>query len=121
MAASETRSSARVSPRSVIVVAAISATTSESVAAVERTALVQEVDRRDLEVLARDVLPHVELGPVGDGEHADVLAAADAAVVEVPQLGALVARVPLPEVVAEGEDPLLGPRALLVAAGAAPS
>src|SRR5436853_362155 len=65
MAASETRSSARVSPRSVM------------------------------------------------------LAAADAPVVDVPQLGALVARVPAAEVVAEGEDALLGPGALLVAARAA--
>ena len=48
-----------------------------------------------------------------------MLAAADAAVVEVPQLGALVLGVPLAEVVAEGEDPLLGPGALLVAARAA--
>jgi hypothetical protein len=41
MAASDTRSSARVSPRSVTRVAAISATTSSSEAAVERTAPVQ--------------------------------------------------------------------------------
>jgi hypothetical protein len=48
-----------------------------------------------------------------------VLAAPDAPVVEVPDLGPLGARVPLAEVVAEREDPLLRPRALLVAAGAA--
>ena len=41
MAASEIRSSARVSPRSVIRVAAISATTDSSVAAVDATAPVQ--------------------------------------------------------------------------------
>ena len=41
------------------------------------------------------------------------------AVVEVPQLRALVARVPLAELVAEAEDPLLGAGLLLVAAGAA--
>ena len=41
------------------------------------------------------------------------------AVVEVPELGPLRARVPLAEVVAEAEDPLLRARALLVAAGAA--
>ena len=40
------------------------------------------------------------------------------AVVEAPQLGSLGARVPLAEVVAEGEDPLLGAGLLLVAAGA---
>ena len=48
-----------------------------------------------------------------------MLAAADAGVVEVPELGPLRARVPLPEVVAEAEDPLLGAGALLVAARAA--
>ena len=48
-----------------------------------------------------------------------MLALLVAAVVEVPELGALVLRVPLAEAVAEGEDPLLGPRLLLVAAAAA--
>ena len=37
-------------------------------------ARVREVDRRHREALARDVLPHVELGPVADREHAHVLA-----------------------------------------------
>src|SRR3954449_404734 len=84
--------------------------------AAEHVALVREVDLRELEILARDVLPDVELGPVRDREHPDVLALADARVVEVPQLGTLRARVPLAEVVAEAEDALLRPRTLLVAA-----
>src|SRR3954471_18042418 len=87
--------------------------------AAEHLALVGEVDRRDLEALLLDVLPDVELGPVREREDADVLALADAPVVDAPQLGALAARVPLAEVVAEGEDALLGPRALLVAPRAA--
>ena len=87
--------------------------------ALEDLALVRHVDRRQLELLGGDVLPHVELGPVGDRERADVLAGADARVVEVPQLRALAARVPLAEVVADGQHALLGARALLVAAGAA--
>src|SRR3954452_4980287 len=85
----------------------------------EDLALVGEVDRRDLEPLLGDVLPDVELGPVRQREHADVLALADPPVVDAPQLGALATRVPLAEVVAEAEDPLLRPRALLVAARAA--
>src|SRR4051794_29395114 len=85
----------------------------------EDLALVGEVDRRHLEALAGDVLPDVELGPVAQREHAHVLALADPPVVDAPQLGALAARVPLAEVVAEGEDPLLRPGALLVAARAA--
>ena len=87
--------------------------------ALEHPAVVGEVDRRQLELLALDVVPDVELGPAREREDAHVLAAADAAVVEVPDLGPLRARIPLPELVAEREDPLLGARALLVAAGAA--
>ena len=64
-------------------------------------AAVREVDRRQLDLLVVDVLPDVELGPVRQREHADVLALAVAAVVEAPQLGALVLRVPLAELVAE--------------------
>ena len=52
-------------------------------------ALVGVVDRRQLDVLALDVAPDVQLGPVGDREHPDVLAGGVPAVVEVPQLGAL--------------------------------
>ncbi len=69
--------------------------------------------------LLAHVLPHVELGPVGEREHAHVLAGLHEAVVDVPELGALGLRIPLAEVVPEGEDALLGPGALLVAAGAA--
>ena len=87
--------------------------------ALEHLALVRVVDRRQLELLAGDVLPHVELGPVRDREHAHLLALADLAVVEIPELRPLRARVPLAEVVAEREDPLLRARALLVAPGAA--
>src|SRR5690606_39450448 len=36
--------------------------------AAEHLALVREVDRRQLDALALDVAPHVELGPVGDRE-----------------------------------------------------
>src|SRR5215210_1135848 len=85
----------------------------------EHLALVGHVEAGDLELLGEDVLPDVELGPVGEREHAHVLAAAYAPVVEVPQLRALLARVPLAEVVAEREHALLGAGALLVAAGAA--
>src|SRR4029077_13186168 len=83
--------------------------------AAEDLALVREVDQRQLQLLARDVLPDIELGPVRDREDADVLALADSRVVEVPELGPLHARVPLAEVVPEGEDPLLRAAALLVA------
>src|SRR3954449_5959810 len=69
--------------------------------------LLGEVQRRDLDLLLGDVAPDVQLGPVGQREHPDRLTEVDAAVVQVPELGALVLRVPLAELVAEGEDPLL--------------
>src|SRR6476646_2403748 len=90
----------------------------EHAVTLEDLALVREVDGRQLEVLARDVLPHVELRPVRDRDHADVLPFADPRVVEIPELGTLCARVPLPEVVAEAEDAFLRASALLVAARA---
>src|SRR6185437_6079076 len=71
------------------------------------------------ELLARDVLPHVELRPVRDREDAHVLALPHTCVVDVPELGTLRARVPLAEVVSEAEDALLRAGALLVAARAA--
>src|SRR6266702_2259112 len=77
------------------------------------------VERRHGEPLAPDVLPHVELGPVADRKHPHVLALVDSRVVEVPRLRALVLRVPLAEVVAEGEDALFRARLFLVAARSA--
>ena len=53
-----------------------------------------EIERHDRYVLDVDILPHVELGPVRQREHADRFALVLAGVVEVPQLGTLVLRVP---------------------------
>src|SRR5690606_20692536 len=61
----------------------------------------------------------VQLGPVGQREDPDMLARTVFAVVEIPQLRALPAWIPLPVFVAETEDPLLGAGLLLVAARAA--
>src|SRR5712692_2308248 len=77
---------------------------------------VRIVDRGHGEALALDVLPHIELRPVADGEHPHVFALRHAGVVEVPQLRALVLRIPLAELVAEREYALLGARFFLVAA-----
>ncbi len=77
------------------------------------------VDRRQRQLFAGDVLPHVQLGPVRDREHAHLLALRHAGVVQAPQLGALGLGVPLAELVAEREDALLGAGLLFVAAGAA--
>ena len=72
-------------------------------------------------MLQTDVLPDVKLRPVRQGEHADALALVDARIVDVPQLRTLVLRIPLVELVAEGEDALLGTALLFIAAGTAES
>ena len=71
------------------------------------------------DLFALDVLPHIEFRPVADREHAHVLALVHASVVQVPQFGTLVLRVPLAEFVAEREHALLGAGLLFVAARAA--
>src|SRR5216683_53731 len=91
----------------------------EQPAALDHIALVGEIDARHGERLARDVLPDVELGPVREREYAQMLAGPEARVEEAPELGALVARVPLAELVAMREDALLRARLLLVAPRAA--
>src|SRR6266571_7190037 len=87
--------------------------------ALEYRPAVREVDGRDLELFPGDVVPDIELGPVRQRKDPDVLAPVNPGVVQAPQLGPLVLRVPLAELVAEGEHPLLRPGLLLVPAGAA--
>jgi hypothetical protein len=77
-----------------------------------------EVDGGQLELLQRDVAPHVELGEVAHREDPDLLPAPDPPVVQRPRLGALGVGLPLAELVTEGEHALLGPGALLVTAPA---
>src|SRR4029453_9240222 len=64
------------------------------------------------------VEPDVELGPVREREHADALALADAAIVDVPEFRPLVFRIPAVVGVAEAEHALLRARLFLVAARA---
>ena len=85
--------------------------------ATDALAVMREVERRQGDVLAEDVVPHVELGPVVQREDAEVLAGRVHAVEQVPQLGTLVLGVPLAEVVAVGEEAFLGAGFFLVAAG----
>ena len=91
----------------------------QRLAADHHRARLGEVQRHDRDVLQVDVMPDVQLRPVGKREDADALALVDAAVVEVPQFRALILGIPLAEAVAEGVDPLLGAGFLFVAAGAA--
>src|SRR5687767_10551627 len=77
--------------------------------------LVGEVQLWKGDFFSRDVLPDVELGPVRKREDPKVFARVSAPVIEVPQLRALILRVPLAERVAMRKDALLGPGFLLVA------
>src|SRR5699024_4684609 len=71
--------------------------------ALEDFAFVGEVELGQFDAFAGDVAPHVEFGEVRDREHAHVLTGQVAAVVDVPQLGALAAGVPAAELIAQGE------------------
>ena len=71
------------------------------------------------DVLAPDVAPDVHLGPVRQREYAHRLAVGELGVGRAPELRSLLARLPAVAGLAQAEDPLLGARPLLVAAGAA--
>ncbi|RMV96151.1 hypothetical protein ALP01_05381 [Pseudomonas caricapapayae] len=83
----------------------------------DNVALGCKIQRHDRDAFEVDVLPDVQLGPVGKREHTDRLAFVDVAVIDVPQLGALVFRVPAMLAVAERVDTLLGPGLFFVASG----
>jgi hypothetical protein len=79
----------------------------------------REIDRRQFEFFAGDVLPHVELGPVRDRKHAHVFARMDARVVQVPEFRTLRFRIPLTEFVAERKDAFFRARFFFIATCAA--
>ena len=81
-------------------------------------AFLGKVKRDDGDIFETDVLPDVQLRPVGEREDADAFPLMNTGVVDIPQLRALVLGVPLVEFVAEGEDALFGTALFLVAAGA---
>ena len=80
-----------------------------------------EVERHDRHIVEVDVLPDVELGPIGDREDADALPLILLGVVEVPELGPLVLRVPAMACGTEAEDAFLGAALFLIAPRAAKS
>ena len=77
------------------------------------------VEGDDGYVLAFEVFPDIELGPVGEGEDAHALAGVDFWVVEVPEFWTLIFGVPLAELVAEGEDAFFGTGFFFVATSTA--
>ena len=76
-----------------------------------------EVERRHRDVFQEDILPYIHLGPVGDREHTEVLAHVLSAVEDVPELRALVLRVPLSEFVTMTEEAFLGTSFFLISSG----
>ena len=74
-----------------------------------------EVDPGHFNSLLADVLPDVQFRPVAQGKDAHVFADVEPGIVEVPDLGPLIIRVPLAECIAEAEESLLRPRLLLIA------
>ena len=55
-----------------------------------------------------NVLPHVQLGPIGDRKDANALALVDFGVVEIPQFRTLVLRIPAVTLVTERIDSFFG-------------
>ena len=78
-----------------------------------------EIERHDGDVFHQDVLPDVELGPVRQRKDADGFAGPHARVVEPPEFGPLVLRIPGMRRRAEREDALLGAGLFFVAPRAA--
>src|SRR3546814_11723243 len=78
-----------------------------------------KIERHDGDVFARDILPDVEFGPVADRKDADALPLRFTGVVQVPQFGPLLLRVPAVGRGAEREDAFLGAVFFLVTASAA--
>ncbi len=91
----------------------------QSAVHVDDLSLGRKVERDNRDFFEVDVLPNVELGPVRDREDANALAFPDLAVVDIPQLGALVFGIPRMVFVAEGVDTFFGTRLFFVATGTA--
>src|SRR5690242_11439788 len=66
-----------------------------------------------------DIAPDIELSPVRERKHAKALTIVNARVIEVPQLGTLIPRIPLPPRVTEREDALFRARTLFIPPSAA--
>src|SRR4029434_7915428 len=74
-----------------------------------------EVDPGNFKSLFADILPDVQFRPVAQREDTHVFAGVKSGIVEVPDLRALILRVPLTESIAKAEEALLRARLLLIA------
>ncbi len=73
-----------------------------------------EIERDNVQVFPFDVMPDVEFGPVGKGEHTHVLAFMDSRIIKIPQFRPLVFGIPLTVPIAEGVNSFFGAGAFLV-------
>jgi hypothetical protein len=78
-----------------------------------------EVHRHNGNLFQMNIVPHVELGPVGKGKYPDALALVDSTIVDIPKLGPLILGVPLAERIPKGVNAFLGARLFLIPAGSA--
>ena len=67
-----------------------------------------KIQGHDRNLLRVDIKPDIEFGPVGKRKYADAFAFVEAGVENVPQLWALIFRIPLAQGIAERIDTLLG-------------
>ncbi|STL56180.1 Uncharacterised protein [Escherichia coli] len=75
-----------------------------------------EIQRHNVDIFQPDVLPDILLGPVREREDADAFAFVNLPVVVVPQLWALIFRIPAMEAVTERVDSLFSAGFLFVTA-----
>ena len=80
-----------------------------------------EIDFGHLQVFARNIFPYVELGPIANGKYTNVFAGVYTGIVDIPQFGALVLRIPLTEFIPERKYAFLGPGLFLIATGTSDS
>ena len=80
----------------------------EHVAAANDRALPGVVQRHDRNVFTVDVLPDIQLGPIGERKDTEALAVSCAGVVEAPQLRPLLLGIPSVLRRSDREDPFLG-------------
>ena len=78
-----------------------------------------EIEGGDGNLLKVDVLPNIQLSPVGDGEDPHAFTFVNPGIVDVPEFGTLIFGIPTVMFVTEREDPLFGPALLFVPSGPA--
>jgi hypothetical protein len=83
----------------------------------DTAALVAEVDAGNFQILTLDIFPNIHFRPVGEGEDAHILAWIETAIVEIPDFGTLVLRIPLTEAVTKTEETFLCTSFFLITAG----